>query len=382
MTRSSHCVAGIFLVLVCTVWSFGQSSSVSQSGPARIVSIPVTVMNKSGEPVPGLNASSFSLSQDGGNPTLESVSEVAPITVGKRKAKVAFVVLDAIGSTSERQGETRKECLQLLADAVTNESPISLSEIDHDGLHVVHELGTPNSILVSALLQLDKENGFLAHPDQLRAMDATAEDKTLVAAETDRLRRFRHGTIERSNMMGTLLTQLKAFQEMAIALQHAHGRKTVIWLTSYFPIDINEVEGSINVNSYGITSGFPVKSATIDYQRTIDLLNDAQISVFPAYLAADLRTTIVPGQRLGDQRTPVGLGQIAQSTGGELMVFSSALQDLVKRAEDRSTTYYLMTFHPEVPKNGPKWTRLRVQLSEKSLDVKAPRGVFVFSPTK
>lgn len=382
MTRSSHCVAGILLVLVCTVWSFGQSSSVSQSGPARIVSIPVTVMNRSGEPVPGLNAASFSLSQGGGNSTLESVSEVAPITVGKRKAKVAFVVLDAIGGTSERQRETRKECLQLLADAVTNESLISLSEIDHDGLHAVHELGTPNSILVSALLQLDKEDGLLAHRDQLKAIETTAEDKPLIAAETDRLRRFRHGTIESANMMGTLLTQLKAFQEMAIALQHAHGRKTVIWLTSYFPIDINEVEGSISVNSYGITSGFPVKSATIDYQRTVDLLNDAQISVFPAYLAADLRTTIVPGQRLDDQRTPVGLGQIAQSTGGELMVFSSALQDLVKRAEDHSTAYYLLTFHPEVPKSGPKWTSLRVQLSEKSLNVKAPSGLFVFSPTK
>ena len=77
-------------------------------------------MNRSREPVPALKASSFSLSQSGEMRTLESVLEVAPITVGKRKAKVAFVVLDAIGSLSAAQGETRKECLQLLADAVTN----------------------------------------------------------------------------------------------------------------------------------------------------------------------------------------------------------------------------------------------------------------------
>ena len=52
-------------------------------------------------------------------------------------------------------------------------------------------------------------------------------------------------------MMGILLTQLKAFQTIAVALQHAHGRKTVVWLASYFPIEINEVEGSINVESRG-----------------------------------------------------------------------------------------------------------------------------------
>jgi VWFA-related protein len=325
-------------------------------------------MNRSGEPVPALKASSFSLSQSREMRTLESVQEVAPITVGKSKAKVAFVVLDAIGSRA--QGEARKECLHLLADAVTNESPISLSEIDHDGLQVVHDLSTPSSILVSALLQLDKEKSFLAHRDQLKAMEDTAEDKSLVAAETDRLRRFRHGTIERSNMMGTLLTQLKALQTIAIGLQRAHGRKTVVWLTSYFPIEINDIEGSINVKSHGRTdSWFPIKSATVDYQRTIDLLNDAQVSIFPVQMAADQRTTI-------------GLRQIAQSTGGESMVFSDSLQNLVKRAEDRSTVYYLLTFYPKVPRTDIEWASVQVGLSDKSLDVRSPSGLFVFAPTK
>ena len=133
MTRSFPYITTLLLVVICTACSFGQSSNATQVGPVRTVSIPVTVTNKSGEPVPGLKASSFSLSQSGRMQTLESVLEVTPITVGKKKAKVAFVVLDALGSPSTKQGETRKECLQLLADAVTTESPVSLSEIDHDG---------------------------------------------------------------------------------------------------------------------------------------------------------------------------------------------------------------------------------------------------------
>src|ERR1022692_1669133 len=169
------------------------------------------------------------------------------------------------------------------------------------GLHTVHDLGTPNSILVSALLQLDKENSFLAHRAQLEAMETTAVDKSLVVAEMDRLRRFLHGTIENANMMGTLLTQLKAFQDMAIALQHAHGRKTVIWLNGYFTVEVNEAEDSINVNSFGITSSFSVKSATVDYQRTIDLLNDAQISIFPIQMAIDWQRINFPVNAIAER---------------------------------------------------------------------------------
>jgi VWFA-related protein len=382
MTRSSPYIATLLLVLICSVWSFGQSpnGSQAQAGPARTVSIPVTVTDRSGEPVGGLNASNFSLSQSGQMQTLESVSEVAPIIAGKRKGKVPFVVLDALGSPFTAQGETRKECLQLLAEAATNETPISLSEVDHDGLHPVHDLGTPNSALVSALLQLDKEHSFLAHRDQLKAMETNGGDNSLVAPETDRLRRFRQGTNESLNMMETLLAQLKAFQEMAVALQRAHGRKTVLWLAGQFMVEVNEAEDSINVNSSGIRSPFPVKSATIDYQRTIDLLNDAQISLFPVQMPVDWRHIRIPVN--AEEISKIGLREIAQSTGGESMAFSDTLPNLVKRAEDLSTAYYLLTFHPEVPKVSPKWTSLKIRLSEQSLDVRSPSGLFVFSPTK
>jgi VWFA-related protein len=370
MTKSSHHIARILPIFIGILWSLEQSPGSTQTGPARVVSLPVTVMNRSGEPVPGLNASSFSLLQGGRKQTLDSALEVAPITVGKTKTKIAFVVLDAIGSPAKIQGEERKECLQLLADAVTNESPISLSEIDHDGLHVVHEIATRGPVLASALLQLDKESRFLIRRDQLEAIGLTTEDTSLVEAEAERLRRFRHGTIENANMMGTLLAQLKALQDMAVALQRAHGRKTVIWLTGWFPIEINDAQDSINVNSYGITSGFSVKSASIDYQRTVDLLNDAQISIFPIDIGG------------GGFRSTIGLRQIAQSTAGEYMANSDALQNLVKRAEDRSTAYYLLTFRPETIKTDLKWTRLEIKLSDESLRVTSPSGLFVFAAPK
>jgi VWFA-related protein len=350
MTRQSRHIRGALVVLILQCLSLGQSPGASQASPVRIVSIPVTVLDRNDSPISGLNASSFSLLQSGRKQTLVSFSEVTPITVGEAKAKIEFVVLDAIGSPAKVQGEARKECLQLLVHAATNNRPISLSEIDHDGLHPVHEIGTPNPVLVSALLQLDKESTFIAHREQLEAMTASSKDSSLVVAEVNRLRSFR--------------------QDIALALQRAHGRKTVIWLTGWFPIEINDAQDSINVESFGIESGFSVKSASVDYQRTIDLLNDAQISVFPIDIGG------------GGFRSTIGLRQIAQSTAGEYMANSEGLQNLVKRAEDRSTVYYLLAFRPEIIRTDLKWTRLEIKLNDESLRAKSPSGLFVFAVPK
>ncbi len=158
--------------------------------------------------------------------------EVAPIAVGKGNAKIAFVVYDSACCTPAEELKAKRECLQLLADAATNDSHISFFQIDY-GFRVVHEVATPNPILASALLQLDKEDHFLVHRDRLEAKAANPEDAALVVAEADRLRRFRNGTVESNRngtvestgLLGILLHKLKGLQEMALALQGAHGAK-------------------------------------------------------------------------------------------------------------------------------------------------------------
>jgi VWFA-related protein len=376
MAELSHYSARILPIFICIVWSLGQSPSASQLDPSRIVSVPVTVMNRNGEPVRGLNASSFSLLQDGRKQTVDSILEVAPITVGKGNVKIAFVAYDALrDGTLEEDLEARRECLGLLADAATNESPISFFQIDQDGFLVVHEVATPNPILASALLQLDKEARFLKHRNQLEAKGATPEATSLVVAEADRLRRFRNGTVQSkvpsgqfAGPIGTLLLKLKGLQEMALALQSVHGRKTVIWLAGWFPVEVNDrAERIVFFDRVGALSPI-VSSASVDYQRTIDLLNEAQISIYPVLMGRYFPSS--------------GISDFAQSTGGEIIYKWDTLLDAVKRAEDRSTPYYLLTFHAAAIKSDLKWTRLKIKLSGESLRVRSPSGLFVFVPPK
>ncbi len=362
---SARCFLSM-LVVLSSVYSGGQSSVRAKASSARLISIPVSVTDQHGKAISGMGLTNFAVSIDGKKVDLEQVTEVAPVLLGKAKSKVAFIVLDAIGNTSNAQEEARKECLQLLAYTAEHGDPISLSEIDREGLKAVHEIGTPDSVLASALLQLDTEDRFLSHRDQLQAMGASGEDKSRVPEEAERLRQFRHGSIQSANMMGTIMTQLTAFQAMANALKGANGRKTVIWLTGYFPIEINEVEDSVNINSYGVTGPFPVKPASIDYQRTIDLLNEAEISVFPVQLD-------------GSQRTTIGLNEFAKSTSGEVMSSSQELVSLMKRAQDRTSSYYMVRFHP-MPVAKLRWMKVKVSLNGQSDRVVYRKGVFLFPP--
>ena len=185
-------------------------------------------------------------------------------------------------------------------------------------------------------------------------------------------------------MIGTVSTQLSAFQNIAVALQHAHGRKTVIWLTGWFPVDVNEANDGLNIGTRVYDTA--ARSVSIDYQRTIDLLNDAQISIFPVQMKAPSPASTLPGISLSElnqeatiNATETGLRRIARSTGGELMAPSEILQNIVQHAEDRSTSYYLLKFQPEPIKDALRWRSLKIELQDKSLKAKSPDGLFLFN---
>ncbi len=378
MIRDSRSLPSVLLLVSISVFLFQERSVCGdQSSSPRVVSIPLTVVNRNGDYVTGFNSASFSFSEGGHNSLVESAQEIEPLLVGRNKVKVPFLVLDALGSPD--QSEARKECLELLANSSANGLPISLSEIDHDGLHEIHSVATSNSVLASALLELEGESHFLNHRDQLQSIVNTSEDKALVAAEAEKLRRFGRGSVEHANMMNTMLAQLSALQQMALALQHVHGRKTVIWLTGYFPAEVNEAEDRLK--------NFPVQSVSVDYQKTIDLLNESQISLFPVQMKWRPETSNwavtgyampFPETTLGDSTT-IGLRRIARSTGGELMAPSDTLQNVVQRAEDQSTSYYLLKFQPELIKGALRWRSLKIELQDKSLKVKSPDGLFLFN---
>jgi VWFA-related protein len=358
----------LLVVLGCAL-CLGQTSSENASASERIVSVPVTLADRAGNPITGLKMSDFILFVGGRKEQIESAIEVAPVAVGKNKTRVAFVVLDSLGSPLSVQDEARQECLRLLADSVGRNTAVSLLEIDVNGLQAVHQVGTPDPVLVSALLQLDKEKHFLRNRDPLQKMQTAGPDDPALTPELNRLRAFRKGTAAQTNMMSTFLTQLKAWQTLANAVKGVPGRKTVVWLTANFPVEINPYEDSININSYGITSTFPVASASIDYQQTIDLVNAAQISIFPVQFEAVVDS----------ERTATGLRQLARSTGGELLNFSHDLETVLGRAESRTGMYYILNFHPIFNKANIKWAGIKVKVTNQSAEVLSPSGRFLWT---
>ncbi len=81
--------------------------------------------------------------------------------------------------------------------------------------------------------------------------------------------------------VGAVGSTLGAFQQIAHQLSGIPGRKSLFWITGSFPFDIDETSGSISV-------GTPFDA----YQRTMQLLNDANVSLYPV----DARGVVVVGE--------------------------------------------------------------------------------------
>ena len=106
---------------------------------------------------------------------------------------------------------------------------------------------------------------------------------SLVDLESTALEAFARGAapIAHFAQVGAVGSTLGAFQQIAHQLSGIPGRKSLFWITGSFPFDIDETSGSISV-------GTPFDS----YQRTMQLLNDANVSLYPV----DARGVVVVGE--------------------------------------------------------------------------------------
>ena len=114
--------------------------------------------------------------------------------------------------------------------------------------------------------------------------------------------------------------------------------------------------------------------------------NAAQISVFPVQVSDSGNSveSVVVGNTHSnlDRNTSDSLREFARSTGGEETLYTDTVENLVRRAEDRTTNYYLLKFTPESAKSDIKWQPLRVEVNVDSVDLKAPKGILLFPNTK
>jgi VWFA-related protein len=425
----NYAVRLLCFVLACAPLA---ASSSDQTQPpttftsrTELVMVPVVVDNKSGAHVGGLTKDDFEVQENGKTRSISVFEEVKSpgnkiarsgqpgvysnaIANSGTAQRLTIFALDMVNTPFLDQAYARRQLLRYLANRLDSQEPTALVAINGNGIRVLHDFSADPAVLVTAL---KKVTGELPGVGGLDVREVTQEVSTLNGLVNGQ---------EALAMMGTrqaILVTLESFQHVAESFAGVPGRKSLIWATASFPFGLDPVTGTIlsprvffqgathdsgtgmdrsgglppPPSSTNIQSSDDLKSLEPLYQRTFQMLADAQISVYPV----DARGLVVffPGPDVSriqglssfnqalfeaSRETMVGF---AEMTGGRAFYNRNDLDFAFKRAVDDSASYYMLGYY--LDKNAkPGWHKLKVKLRKGGEQVRARNGFFVTAPDR
>jgi VWFA-related protein len=394
----------------------------SRSG---MVTVPVVVLEKNAR-VSGLKKEDFDLREDGKNKAVAAFEEIKTTPGRLNRAGVAsgsysneitgtdvpkrltIFALDLVNTPFLSQSYAREQLIKYLANRLDSREPTALVSIRRDGITVLHDFSSDPAVLVAALKKVSGELPGLTgiNPEEINA-------------EVQELTNFQ-GAVEPYVVLAerqAIMVTLESFQHVAEAFAGVPGRKSLIWATSSFPFGLDPVTGIIlsprvfsqgsvrfQANTLDSTGGLPALPTSTEvrasedlraleplYQRTFQMLNDANIAVYPV----DARGLVVffPGadahkidevaafnEAIFESTRQTMLG-FAEMTGGKAFYNRNDLDVAFQKAAEDSSSYYMLSYY--LDKNAkPGWHKLQVRLKNAKGEVRARNGFFVTEPPK
>jgi VWFA-related protein len=370
----------------------------------EVVEVPAVVTDKSGHALHGLTKDDFRIFEDGKERRIATFEEVNaarsrpaayPAPVGqfsniaeqiREPQSVVVVALDTINTPFLDQAYARRQLLQYLAQNSSPSQTLGLVVMGANGVQVLCALGTDATTLAGALRratgqvspmeQYGIEGKLIAandpEPTEIWAAGTTPREdpsdkmaKWIAAADAVEGQRQQARSTEAT---------LKAFLSVAWSLAGVPGRKSLIWLTGSFPFPLDS------------ESALPSKWTEL-YEKAMQALNDAQVSIYPI----DARGLVNTGAFAGGETSPpsvfdagasthvndsvlANMRRFAGMTGGRAFYNTNDLAGAIATAADDSASYYLLGFYLDTHNTSPGWRKLRVQVNQPDGVVRARSG--------
>jgi VWFA-related protein len=372
-----------------------------------LVQLPVVVTDKAGHHAHGLSKDDFRVFENGRERTIATFEELttnnAPIAVATQpgiftnqvvnrdqRRAITIIALDMVNTPFLDQSFARRELIKYLARSLDNGQTLGLVFITSKGLRVVYGLAPSAATLQEILKKASGETSAMERVDsdsELAAFAAARSDllvgltPTLAqAAISDFINR---GDIDYAQYQqeAAIETTMQAFLSIAWSLAGVPGRKTLLWATGGFPFALDS------------PSAVPGGSLSLLYERAMQALNEAEISVYPV----DVQGLVVGGPGASSGRTvrPQSittrswlqttnkdtLKQFAEMTGGKAYYDSNDLAGAFQRATDDASSYYMIGYYLDTKNDKPGWRELKVKLEKKDLQIRARKGFLVTNAT-
>ncbi|HYX70537.1 MAG TPA: VWA domain-containing protein [Terriglobales bacterium] len=374
----------------------------------HLVLVPAVVTDKSGAHVTGLTLDDFSVLENGKEQKIAGLEEIKASDSRIARPKLppgefsnvslsqdtprslTIIALDLINTPFLDQTRSREALVAYLAHNVSGNRPTMVLTIDRSGMHVIHDFTSDPAVLVAALRKVRGQippTVSLAGPADSDPIDAQTFNAQAMSMEVDQFLAFMEGldqspALQRSNLV---TDTLESFQHLAQAFAGVPGRKSLIWVTGSFPFDIDSNSSTL------LGQGSPLAF----YERTFQMLNDANIAVYPVDARglvvvglpdASVRTTramnrnpsVYMSNALGAHAdTITTLEQVAGMTGGRAFYNTNDLEGAFRQAAGDSTQYYVISYYLDKSNTKPGWRKLTVKVHRGGDHVRARDGFFL-----
>lgn len=378
-----------------------------------LVQVPAVVADKSGNHVHNLSRGDFKIFENGKEQRIAIFEEVnagsshsaqaknppntfSNFTLERQPFAITVIALDTINTPFLDQTFGRKQLIKYLADNLESGRVFGLVVIGRKGLQVISGLNSDPASIVAALKKASGE---------MSPMESFGTDGKIAAASGEGASELTGGTpadpvarmqqfiqsadaVQGSYQQSRAIEDtLKAFLAIAWSLSGVPGRKSLIWATGSFPFNLDS------------PSSLPGGSLSILYERTMEALNQAQVSVYPVDVRGLVSTSpagdatysgnlsgpgfadAAAGRSWLQTSSVQSLENFAEMTGGRAFFNNNDVSTGFQRAADDSSSYYLLGYYVDNLNTKPGWRKLQVQVARKDVEVHARTGFLVTNAT-
>jgi VWFA-related protein len=410
-----------------------ENSEVKFTSRTELVLIPTLVTDKAGNHISGLKKDDFKILENGKERQISSFEEITSdphrflrranpdefsnaVTGSGTTRRVTLIVLDLLNTAFTDQSFARKELLKYLSQSVDRREPTGLYTLDRGGIHIVHDFTTDPGVLIAALHKVRGDSTRTVDTaEDIEALTGTATPEgsagvastsgasagnpgsvaSAIQQEAARLQAMLEDSalnFQSFQQRIAITYTLEAMEQVAQSLAGFPGRKSVIWAGGGFPFSVSD--NTMQLAPAGrdsLTDVLPL------YERTWQLLNDAQISLYPVDVKG--LTANNPSASIAVPNNPRHPGAYARSvnwrqldtqatfetfaaaTGGRPYYNSNDLAKGFREAVHDSEQYYMLGYYLDRSNTKSGWRKLAVKVKRERVEVRARTGFFVTNAT-
>ena len=356
---------------------------------AREVLLDVLVVDKSGQPVTGLKASDFSVSEEGQAQVIRRLNEHHAMTADEMNKLTSAPELPPNTFSNYTPARNTNASIVLLLDAM--DSPIQAQMAMRQQLINFLKHMQPGPPV--AIFQLDTEmhliQGFTSDPKVLLAAAESKRDMPTMAPVTAAPRSYTYDAVYRRTLMDNLRSGMRMLGGYLAAYP---GRKNLIWFTGRIPM---------TRTGYGFGNpfrdGMTVTGGEGEASELTDVLMVSRIAVYPV----DTFGLVAPGSMgaasgRGGMMTRPGMGpgmmtgipgfnnhanmdEIAEQTGGKAYYntndFTRVIEDVIRTG----SSYYSIAYGTTNTKWNGEFRSIRVTVDRSDVQLQHKNGYYAYN---